>query len=113
MRETVRRVATFTSLEMEEEEFEVVGVPLLILMLSLTSKQEQNKSLGPIIFPYCPISVKLRDIAVKGFTPTIEKKIILTSDTFILIETKKSLREIIAISFRKQTWSWRRNVMRV
>ena len=73
MRETVRRVTTFTSLDMEEEEFGDVGVPLLMLIPSLISKQEQNKSLGPIIFPYCPISVKLLDIAAKGFTPRLKK----------------------------------------
>ena len=78
MRETVRRVGTFASLEMEEDGFEVVGVPLTMLMPSLISKQEQNKSLGPMIFPYCPISVKLRDIAVNGFTPMLESIIIFT-----------------------------------
>ena len=72
MRETVRRVATFTSLDMDDEEFGDVGVPLLMLMPSLISKQEQNKSFGPIIFPYCPISVRLRVIVVKGFTPKMK-----------------------------------------
>ena len=84
--------------------------PLPTLMSPLSSKQEQNKSLGPNIFPCLPFSVKLRGSIANGFTPSNEGK---TPLIYLFYCVRILLLQEQFKNFTRLTWSLRRNVVRI